>query len=158
MAIVRLAKLDVGDVGLADWIVTEELRALEQAALALTADNHHSDDTRVDTPDPRLELVRAQIGLGFDWIGRVAANRTVTIRWDEKVLARALAALVDAELVSPAGPIVRAARAPSAGDALLPFVLTSVLSSDGASGLQQASEAPSCSTVCAPRASPTRRS
>ncbi|EJD48529.1 hypothetical protein AURDEDRAFT_150950 [Auricularia subglabra TFB-10046 SS5] len=139
-AIVRLAKLDVDDVGVADWIVTEELRALEQAALTLNADDHHNDEPRAATPDPRIELVRAQVGLAFDWIARVAANSRVKIHWDEKVLARALVALVDADLVSRSGPVVRAARALTAEDASLQFALALVLLSDGAAGLRRAAE------------------
>lgn len=87
-AIVCLAELDVDDVGLADRAVPEELRALEQAALALNADDNHDDEPRVNKPDPRLELVRAQVGLGLDWIARVAANRSARVHRDERVFAR----------------------------------------------------------------------
>lgn len=76
-AIVRLEKLDVDDVGRADWIVAEELRAFEQAALALNADYHHNDDSpgRHSCPPSGARTRAGQSGLRLDRVRRRGSQR-----------------------------------------------------------------------------------
>ncbi|KZV94235.1 hypothetical protein EXIGLDRAFT_835113 [Exidia glandulosa HHB12029] len=135
--LLRLIDLDRDGVCVADWLVGEELRVLERAAALLDADEHHHDDAW--EVDPRMVLVRAQVGLAFDWIARLAEGGAM-VQWDEAALARSMVVLVDADLVRTDGPVVRAARALQPTTFELQLATSLVLLGDGEQGLRRAAQ------------------
>lgn len=86
-AIVRLEKLDVDDVGRADWIVAEELRAFKQAALAHNDNSPGSHTcppsgarTRAGRSWLRLDRVRRRGSQRQDSLGRKGVRMTSSTR------------------------------------------------------------------------------